>query len=1019
MMLFPASFRAESLDLVTSAHNYHNLIREELDIRRLNNIQRWLWVAGSTVPPRPLHIHLVMGREVIIHESMDMHLVWTTGKIFIKPLPLFLLDPTVWKEFLCCQDPCTCMSQVVDIGGTVQYCERRELYRCALGFLYSYAALIRYESDFTLAKERHLLPGHISWFNWILFIRELDIEHIYPDINQRFHHRELRLSRLNYVYYITQGSLDGYAHRYNRYSDFFRSHLAWMTAATVYVAIVLTAMQVGLATGKLGENSLFQSASYGFTVFALLAPLLPENDRPEELANSADDSPSLAGSTRPEPFVSPGGQTVATPKVCARLSRESVRILRQWFDVHSDAPYPDDATKEALRRSTGLTKTQLTNWFANTRRRFKLTTRSHSMHAPVDIPNRPGTPFFDSYSRQRAMSPMRRWVDSPPEDEPVPISAITRAASANFSNPHAYDDICAPALYPSSLSSAGTSGGDSSSSAWSGSSATHQRLFRNRRRRKLAPRTLQHRKPSPFECTFCTETFRKKYDWQRHETSIHLALERWLCRDEEPQSLHPHSGKLCCIFCSQEDPDQDHIRSHNPSACQERIFIRKDNLRQHLRLVHQADFVPWSMGSWKETISEVRSRCGLCRVSFETWQARVEHLGEHFKMGHTMAEWEGDWGFDEPILKMVENAIPPYLISTERNSPFPFQGSNTAANSPCSAYELISLELMQVVENHIQETTLMPTDQVLQLEACRIIFASEALSTIDLFPHEFTSWLRDAIMSNHAITQQALFGPIRSRRQNRLPSLEIKGKRSLFEDCPFELELRKFVDLQQCSDRVDIWDVELQQEACNIIKRVKGPVAKQSYNKVSTWLISTILGSTDWLFGFRQRTNLVPNESQPQANQKQKQPVDRSIGDSDVIQSRFTSLQPNFQPDQVSISDHSHQVNNTIGEGFDDPIGLVTDSGADQLFWAEMSSYMLNDSNFHEWLGRELGRWVASTTSPRNPQSHVPTDDELRHQARWIAYGDDDPWNQTHADNPEWLRRFKDLVGISKGYTTS
>lgn len=160
---------------------------------------------------------------------------------------------------------------------------------------------------------------------------------------------------------------------------------------------------------------------------------LPENDQPEELANSADDSPSLAGSTRPERLASPGGQTVAAPKVGARLSRESLKILRQWFDVHSDAPYPDDATKEALRRSTGLTKTQLTNWFANTRRRYKLTTRSHSTHAPVDIPNRPGTPFFDSNSRQRAMSPMRRWVDSPPEDEPVPISAITRAASANFS----------------------------------------------------------------------------------------------------------------------------------------------------------------------------------------------------------------------------------------------------------------------------------------------------------------------------------------------------------------------------------------------------------------------------------------------------------------------------------------------------------------------------------------------------------------------------------------------------------
>ncbi|KAM0317317.1 hypothetical protein ACHAPQ_011044, partial [Fusarium lateritium] len=273
MMLFPASFRTESLDLITSSYNYHDLIRKELDIKRLNKIQRWLWVAGSTVPPRPLHSHLVMGRDVVLHESMDMHLVWTTGKIFIKPLPLFLLDPAVWKEFMCCQDKCACRDQTTDNSEVAQYCERRELYRCALGFLYSYAALIRHESDFIIAKERYLLPEQINWLKWILLVRELDIEHIYPDINPRFHHRELRLGRLNYIYYITQGSIAGYAHRYNRYTDFFRSHLAWMTAATIYVAILLTAMQVGLATEKLGENPLFQSASHGFTLFALFAPL--------------------------------------------------------------------------------------------------------------------------------------------------------------------------------------------------------------------------------------------------------------------------------------------------------------------------------------------------------------------------------------------------------------------------------------------------------------------------------------------------------------------------------------------------------------------------------------------------------------------------------------------------------------------------------------------------------------------------------------------------------------------------
>ncbi|KAM7209827.1 hypothetical protein V8F06_014790 [Rhypophila decipiens] len=46
-----------------------------------------------------------------------------------------------------------------------------------------------------------------------------------------------------------------------------------MAAATVFVALVLTAMQVGLATERLQGNAAFQQASYGFTIFAILGPL--------------------------------------------------------------------------------------------------------------------------------------------------------------------------------------------------------------------------------------------------------------------------------------------------------------------------------------------------------------------------------------------------------------------------------------------------------------------------------------------------------------------------------------------------------------------------------------------------------------------------------------------------------------------------------------------------------------------------------------------------------------------------
>jgi hypothetical protein len=43
----------------------------------------------------------------------------------------------------------------------------------------------------------------------------------------------------------------------------------------------------------------------------------------------------------------------------------------------------------------------------------------------------------------------------------------------------------------------------------------------------------------------------------------------------------------------------------------------------------------------------------------------------------------------------------------------------------------------------------------------------------------------------------------------------------------------------------------------------------------------------------------------------------------------------------------------------------------------------------------------------------MPTDAEIQNQARWVVYDDDDPWNQTAADNAEWLIRFKRDVGLA------
>lgn len=107
----------------------------------------------------------------------------------------------------------------------------------------------------------------------------------------------------------------------------------------------------------------------------------------------------------------------AAPKIGARFSRESVRILKAWLSVHSNRPYPNDEERMFLEKQTGLNKTQIANWLANARRRSK-----QKIHHPtraaspsvrtwagaVEIPTRRGT------NDAEFLSPLQRWQNSPP-----------------------------------------------------------------------------------------------------------------------------------------------------------------------------------------------------------------------------------------------------------------------------------------------------------------------------------------------------------------------------------------------------------------------------------------------------------------------------------------------------------------------------------------------------------------------------------------------------------------------------
>ncbi|KAI5926485.1 hypothetical protein F4810DRAFT_654606 [Camillea tinctor] len=712
-------------------------------------------------------------------------------------------------------------------------------------------------------------------------------------------------------------------------------------------------------------------------------------------------------------------------KIGARFSSCSVGILRTWLSQHSKHPYPTVRDMEKLQKQTGLSKQQISNWLANSRRRSKFkvsrpnTTYVRSTQSPsIEIPRRRGSPaFFEN------MNPLQRWQNSPPEQEAAPFSAIANAVSnlsSATNSPYtvsSMNDGPANSIYNgSSAGSAGTSNSSRSSLASAYSYASRSSLRspiygrkegKHRRRRvatKLPEQNALARTSHTYQCTFCAETFKTKHNWQRHEKSFHLSLERWECCPDGPVAMDSELRR-CCVFCGKSYPDKEHLATHNATAClqrrkEDRTFYRKDHLQQHLKLVHDTKFSKWPMEKWKYENQEIRSRCGFCGLTMSSWSDRADHLAEHFKDGKTMIDWHGDWGFEDSVLDMVENSMPPYLIHYERNSPWPFTTKQGIPDSPTSAYELIEVELEYFLTEHMNLKHTMPSNQELQYESCCIIFGSEMLSKGPATSSQ--SWLRELLMSSEEITQQARIRPMKSAAKSRITRLKINGKNNIFEGCTAEDQLRTFAEVCKLAGS-DVRDEELQREACNIVDRMEAASSSPSKLFVS-FLTSLIWKSTHWLVPFRRRENLTLAESLLDSTPEDMTNLSLTAHEksSELIGNDISSI--NLEsPDLAPAGDTNVSAPTpsfSVGNDNDDKLPNIA------------TKFLADDNNCYRRLSRELLRFVARTVSARNPESHVPTDQELQYQARWIMYEDDDPWNQTPADNPNWLRQFKHDVGL-------
>lgn len=381
--------------------------------------------------------------------------------------------------------------------------------------------------------------------------------------------------------------------------------------------------------------------------------------------------------------------------------------------------------------------------------------RSHgSVGRPVSIPT-VSTP-------SSSMDPLQRWRDSPPETEPASLSAIAdalqRSPVRQDTQSRSLGRTPASSVSWTTCSSSSVSSSRSSkSNSFLGPVSSSIGRVRKNRRNKPGANDLRR-----FPCTFCCDAFKTKYDWARHEKSLHLDLDQWVCAPDGGSIVLPTTGRNHCAYCNMLDPTDDHLGSHNHHAChagqEPRVFRRKDHLVQHLRVFHRLEALP-IIDHWKIDPPAIVSRCGFCDEKLTTWKIRADHLSDHFRKGLTMRDWKGGNGFDPFVAAQVRNAIPPYTLAAEAKTLVPFsatdprttdhlsqilekhaltnasqsedaEGDNAGLPSfpilelsPTTYASFLALHLGRFAQRNISQG-IFPDDQMFQDEARRLVYGS-------------------------------------------------------------------------------------------------------------------------------------------------------------------------------------------------------------------------------------------------------------------------------------------------------
>lgn len=293
-----------------------------------------------------------------------------------------------------------------------------------------------------------------------------------------------------------------------------------------------------------------------------------------------------------------------------------------------------------------------------------------------------------SGSSKKTASSLKRWLDAPIETEGASLNAIQTAASTSPST-WSWDELMHGAANyplispPQSVISRESRGSKSSITSYriSPAASVISQGSRPRRRGRRIYRTSPYTSPAAsiveeraaqpqslrphstsqtvdaqYACTFCGRHCKNRWEWKRHEQTVHMPTTVWVCC-----LTMPHSADNNYATCAAK-----------PEAA--RTFTRRDHLMQHIRNVHNGTFSMSSQSrleEWSKRAplpSQRHLQCGFCQQRCTDWKDRVEHVAQHFGDG---ARFASDW---KCIRLLDDKDSLDYTLSAAANNAIDLQG---------------------------------------------------------------------------------------------------------------------------------------------------------------------------------------------------------------------------------------------------------------------------------------------------------------------------------------------------------